>query len=81
VVVIVTHQDQRLKEAVNMYGEEDWERVAAYVGKGRMPEQCLRRWKRYVCPDAEDQRLVEPRSSKVAFYFDKETVRNVPTKQ
>ena len=44
-----TKDDERLKEAITMYGD-DWSAVSKYVGNKRSRSQCELRWKRVLDP-------------------------------
>ena len=70
-----SNQDQRLREAVEQFGTDAWNRVAEYIGRGKRPVQCMRRWKRYLSPDGPAAKGKLPPKSTIAYYFDKEAVR------
>lgn len=43
-------EDEKLAEAVEKYGAENWILVAQYVGGGRTRSQCSQRWLRVINP-------------------------------
>lgn len=43
-------EDDRLRQAVGMYGLKAWSIVAAFVGRGRSRAQCSQRWLRGLDP-------------------------------
>ena len=43
-------EDQKLKEAVDAYGCNNWGAVVALVGNGRTRSQCAQRWNRVIDP-------------------------------
>jgi len=42
-------EDQRLREAVDVYGEKHWKKIAEHV-QGRNHTQCLQRWSKVLSP-------------------------------
>lgn len=43
-------EDNKLKEAVELYGIGAWAKIASYVGNGRTKAQCTQRWARGINP-------------------------------
>ncbi|XP_064387571.1 uncharacterized protein LOC135335872 isoform X3 [Halichondria panicea] len=60
-------EDNKLKSAVNLYGPQNWVKVAHYIGGSRTSINCYHRWTMSLCPDlkrgkwseAEDEQLIK----------------------
>lgn len=45
-----TNEDNRLLMAIHKYGNDNWNKIALYVGNGRSRSQCSQRWIRVLDP-------------------------------
>ena len=80
----INAQDDRLREAVERYGERDWVAVAIHMGQGITRERCLHRWKYYVRPELKSRKVgpwdeEEVRTDLTAFEVRNQSMIILPT--
>lgn len=51
-------EDRMLHEAVDLYGDRNWQTVASFIGK-RSGQQCLQRWQKSIDPAIRRSRWTE----------------------